>query len=225
MANKRIELEQYKYYVNLLEEEPNRKAVRSGVVTCMVVMSLLALGMFVLGIISTDLAKNPGNIIEKPQPEQTTPSTTVPGQEQIPGGTQIPGTQQLPSGIPESPTPTPSPSPGGKAPSGVAVALSDAGVVPAPLRAGELLAQAQVTVPAETPAGTTPAGTAPSTAPSTKKQEKPLPETTSGAGSLSKLTTSAGGRGLQIYFLVLAIGLIVLMYLATRKVRIEGRSK
>jgi uncharacterized membrane protein len=30
---------------------------------------------------------------------------------------------------------------------------------------------------------------------------------------------------LQIYLLVFAIGLIVLMYLATRKVRIEGRSK
>jgi hypothetical protein len=75
------------------------------------------------------------------------------------------------------------------------------------------------------PQGSAPAGTAPSTAPSNKKQEKPLPETTSGAGSLSKLTTGAGGRGLQIYFLVLTIALIVVMYLATRRIRLEGRSK
>ncbi len=227
MANKRIELEQYKYYVTLLDEEPSRKIVRRGVVTCLIVMSLLVLGMFVLGILSTDLAKNAGNITQTPQP--ATPSTTVPGQQQTPGGTQIPGGTQLPSGVPEIPTQTPSGGPGSMAPGGPAVALSDAGVLPAQsgTGAGVLLAQAaptptQTSTPTLTaPPGSMPAGTAPSTAPS----EKPVPETTTGAGNLSKLTTGAGGRGLQIYLLVLTIVLIVVMYLAIRRVRLEGRSK
>jgi hypothetical protein len=99
---------------------------------------------------------------------------------------------------------------------------------------GDLLAQVEtspgVPVPEATPQvipEVTPDGTAPSaTSPAGEEpQETPLPETTTGAGSLSKLTTSAGGRGLHIYLLVFSIGLLVLLYAGIRKMRLEGKSK
>jgi hypothetical protein len=223
MANKRIELEQYKYYVNLIDEEPNRKTVRRGFITCAIVMMLLVMTMFVLGVLSINLAKNPNNIIEKPQ---GLPTDT--GQQQIPTDT---GQQQIPTQSPieipsQTPTPAPTPTPG---PSGkyiapgspvVAVDWSVTGM-PAGAGAGDLLAQAtpgpEISVPSTAPSGTSPS--------KEKPKKPPLPETTKGAGSLSKLTTGAGGRGLQLYMLVLGIGLMVLLYLGIRRVRLEGKSK
>lgn len=251
MANKRIELEQYKNFVNLLEEDPNRKMVRRGVIMCAVAMMLFVVAMFVLGAMSTDLAKNPRNILEKPPaPTPETPSQEgqIPGQG-IPGQTPIqipeqsPG-QQTPIQIPEQtpgqqtpiqiPEQSPSPVPGGKAPAGAMLAMNDSceGRMPEGTRAGDLLAQVETTVPGtEAPPaeisvpGTTPEGTTPGTAPSTAPQKPPLPQENKGVGSLSKLTNGAGGRGFQIYLLVLMVALVILLYLATRRVRPEAKGK
>ena len=49
MANKRIELQQYKRYMDLQEEEPNRKTVRTGVlVVILVAIALLVEWLFLV---------------------------------------------------------------------------------------------------------------------------------------------------------------------------------
>ncbi|MHB8894234.1 MAG: hypothetical protein ACYC99_03530 [Candidatus Geothermincolia bacterium] len=234
MANKRIELEQYKHYVNLLAEEPNRKVVRKGVTICLIVMMIFCLGFFVLSILSNNLAQNPANILEKPPAKSSTPS--VPGSQQLPSGTQLPPETQLPSGTQLPPgteipsgTPTPTPGPSGRAPAGSTVSMSDAGAVGLPegTRGGDLLAQATSTTPSPieiSQPGTVPSSTAPTSSPA-KAKKPPLPKQTKGVGNLSNLAKGAGSRGWQIYSLVLAIGLIIVLYLGMRRSRLEGRSK
>ena len=84
MANKRIELEQYRCYVNLFDEEPNRKKVKAGVVIAMVSATLLVVLIFVLGLLSGNLVTNPRNVLEKPAPPASSPEEAVPGMN-IPG--------------------------------------------------------------------------------------------------------------------------------------------
>jgi cytoskeletal protein RodZ len=221
MANKRIELEQYKHYVNLLHEEPPRKTVRKGVTICFIVMMLFCIGLFVLAVLSNSLATNPSNILEKPP---AAPSSTP--------GTQVPNnTQQVPIQQQQQQVPIQqSPSPGSKAPVDSATAVRDTGLfgIPVGTKDGDLVAQASTSSPVVTiPDTNAPTGSTPSTAPKAKKPTAtPLPTTNKGAGSLAKLTNGAGGRGLQIYALVLAIGLIVILYLGMhRSRRAEGRAK
>ncbi|PKQ28087.1 MAG: hypothetical protein CVT63_04620 [Candidatus Anoxymicrobium japonicum] len=245
MANKRIELEQYRHYVNLIEEAPNRKVVQKGLLICVVVMTLLAVGMFFLGSMSINLASNPRNITEKPQPKA--PAGATPGNQTMPNGQNIPVQQGMPSpsGNPtpvpnQSPSPTPAPGGQGMAPSGVSDLISDTTNAGMPSGAGEgdLLAQAQPTpAPANAPVmnippgseTAVPAGTSPSKTSTKdkdkKKAKKPLSQETKGVGSLSKLTNSVSGRGLQIYLLLHVIALITLMYVAVKRVRVEGKSK
>ncbi|HEY5503316.1 MAG TPA: hypothetical protein VIJ97_08390 [Candidatus Anoxymicrobiaceae bacterium] len=195
MANKRIELEQYKHYVNLLEEEPNRKTARRGFLTCAIVMVILVVGFIVMGFMSTNLARNPSNVTSKPQPATSTPTGT-----QVPSGTQTP----------MAPTDK---------------MMSDAGpagLIDA--QPGDLVAQAQsstptpinISAPSTSPGSVTSPG---------KPAAKPLPTTTSGAGNLGNLANGAGARGLDIYVLVLGIALMIVIYLGVRRVRLEGKTK
>lgn len=232
MANKRIELEQYKHYVNLLEEEPNRKRVRKGFAVCVVVMMLLVIALFVLTVMSNTLATKPGNILEKPSANPSLPTnpqipSTVPG--------QVPGTQTIPSQVPGTQTvPVPSTSPGGKAPT--SEVLSDSQVIglPAGTRDGDLIAQITAPIPTSptstAPVSTAPTTTLPSSSSSAGTPAKPKPNPgpgsqTTGAGNLSKLAGGAGSRGLQIYALVMMLGLVVLLYLGMRRLRVEGKAK
>jgi hypothetical protein len=225
MANKRIELEQYKHYVNLLEEEPNRKRVRKGFTVCVVVMMLLVIALFVLTVMSNTLATKPGNVLEKPQANPSLPTN-----QQIPSS--VPGTQTIPSQVPGTQTvPVPSTSPGGKAPT--TEVLSDSQVIglPAGTRDGDLIAQATSPAPTTTvPVGTAPTTTLPSSSSSAGAPAKPKPNPgpgsqTTGAGNLSKLASGAGNRGLEIYALVIMLGLVVLLYLGMRRMRVEGKAK
>jgi hypothetical protein len=190
MANKRIELEQYKHFVNLLQEEPNRKMVRKGLLICMVVMMIFCVGMFVLAALSSSLATNPRNVIEKPPAPSSTPTTpsTVNTNGRAP--VEDPTTQAVPVRVP--------------------LGVDDS----API--------AQVTDPI--PISTSPA-TSPSTSPSTTPKKNPLTQQTKGIGNLSNLAKGAGSRGLQIYALVLALGLIVLLYFGIRAARPERKAK
>jgi hypothetical protein len=222
MANKRIELEQYKCYVNLFEEEPNRKMIRSGVTVVMVAASLLVLLLLVLGLLSGSLAKNPSNVLEKPP--APTPSGTTPGQ--VSPGVNIPGQQQLPQGVP-SPT-------GGAVPlaraSGTDLIAGDAPALPSGALDGALLAQAgggevsQVVTPAaSTP--TQPASTSPVTS-TAKKAGNPGPgKQTKGVGNLSNLANKISGRGLHFYLMLLTVILWVLLYVAFARARKEGKAK
>src|SRR5450756_119932 len=105
MANKRIELEQYKSYVDLIEEDPNRKTVRKGLTVVFVTALLLIVFLFVMGIFSNNLAKNPRNVLEKP-PVKAPSMPPQTGGQQLPSGLPFPSGQQLPSG--QQPVPTPS---------------------------------------------------------------------------------------------------------------------
>ncbi len=226
MANKRIELEQYKHYVDLLHEEPNRKRWRQGIQAALITAMLVALLFFVLALLSGSLASNPRNILEKPPaPAPATPSTPQGITPTSPEGGETP----------VSPTPSPVQVPGQgrrSVPGGPAFAAG--------AREGALLAQADPQqVPVQGTSGTSPqvdqsapAGSesvpgATQSAPSERKAKKPTGpgEQTTGVGNLANLTNGAGGRGFQLYVLVLFLALVILLYLPIRRARLEAKSK
>lgn len=227
MANKRIELEQYKRYVDLLVEEPNRKTWRRGIDIVMITAILLVIAMFVLGMMSGSLASSPRNVLEKPPEKQKQVPTDG---QQLPEGFQMDQMPQEEQQLPEGVTPVPDQ---GKAPSRpVSLAL------PYGASSGSLLAQAQPAPLEEAPAGTPqepviqegeplPTGTeVPPVDGGEKTQKRKGPgEQTTGVGNLSNLANGAGGRGFQLYLLVLLIGLCVLLYLPLRKARLERKAK
>lgn len=235
MANKRIELEQYKYYIDLLVEEPARKKARRGVATVLIAAMVMSLAFFVLGFLSNDTAGSLTDIMQKPPAKAPAGDTQVPGQQQVPEGIPQMPQQQLPEGIPPIPSDTEqpqvpiSPSPGSRLPAGDAMA--------SPFEApdGALLARAQaapgqettptVDIPAvdeSAPGSTTPG----SSAPTSSAPGKTGPGTTTrGAASLSKLATSAGGRGFEIYLLAVFVVLMIVLYVALRRVRLEAKAK
>ena len=249
MANKRIELEQYKHYFDLLKEEPNRKMWRRGVEIAFVVAALLALSMFVLSMLSGSLASNSRNVLELPPAKQsptqqgTTPGVTptgTPGTETPVSPTQQQGIPITPGGEQQNTPVTPQGSPGGKAPSAPLSERVSNGI---PFGAGDgaLIAQAQTATP-ETqsqpeaspstpidlqqsiPVETT--SSAPGQQSGTKSAKSKGPgDQTKGVGNLANLANGAGGRGFQLYLLVLFIGLLIIMYLPVRKARREGKSK
>ena len=206
MANKRIELEQYKHYVDLLEEEPNRKTWLRGVLISLITAMVLVLAMFILGMLSNSLAINPSNILQKPPAKSaSTPSqdTTVPGTEQIPTN-QVP-TNQVPNQSKAYDSP---------------LAASKALGVPLGAGDGALVAQAVSTQPTQV----IPTQTSQPTSAKTKKSTGPGAQT-KGVGNLSNLAGGASGRGFQISLLVLSLCMVVLLYLPIRKARLEGKSK
>lgn len=228
MANKRIEIEHYKHYVDLLAEEPSRKTWRKGIQFAMIAAMLLVVALFVLSMMSGNLATNKRNVLEKP-PEKT-PATPagqeIPGGQQIPSGQQIPGGQQLPEGVPPIPNQGRAPSPGQAL--GLPLGAGD----------GDLIAQAQPESSAPAPVEPAPSpellqepptqpGTTPAATESGKKAKKPTGpgEETKGIGNLANLANGAGGRGFQLYLLILVIGLCVVLYLPVRKARLEGKAK
>jgi hypothetical protein len=223
MANKRIELEQYKHYFDLLHEEPNRKRWRRGIEIAFIAAALLAVALFVLGMMSGTLAQNARNVLEKPPAKQApTQEGTVPGV--TPGGT--PGTETPFSPTQQQNSPiTPGgeqQSPGSKAPS-APVAKRDSYGIPFGAVDGDLLAQAQQ--PQSVPVNMEQtAPTQQSTQEKSTKSKGPG-EQTEGVGSLANLANGVGGRGFQLYLLVMLIALLVILYLPVRKARLEGKSK
>jgi hypothetical protein len=231
MANKRIELEQYKSYVNLIEEDPNRKTVRKGLTVVFVTALLLIAFLFVMGIFSNNLAKNPRNVLEKP-PAATPSTPQLPGGTQLPQGTQLPEGTQLPGGtqVPVSPDQGGLPMAPDK---DRGVGVWDAGGPSLTLKKGALLAlqtqpgaqtvpqvtippSGEVTIPGQS-ATVTSSGTQP------KKPAKKEPgQQTTGIGNLSNLAKGAGGRGFIIYILVLSIVLAVIINMALWRARKEG---
>lgn len=248
MANKRIELEQYRCYVNLFDEEPNRKKVKAGVVIAMVSATLLVVLIFVLGLLSGNLVTNPRNVLEKPappaaSPEDAVPGMNIPGQEGgLPTDISIPVEQN--GEVPPGTTP-----PGGSLPLGSAGGvLTEYGtplLPPAGAHDGALLAQAEpaatpeqegaVEVPVQVDPTVTPASPEPvspaSTAPvdekaDGEKQEDAGPSTeTKGVGNLSNLAEQVSGRGFQIYMLLLTIALGVVIYLTLKRASREGKAR
>ena len=231
MANKRIELEQYRCYVNLFDEEPNRKKVRKGVATTMVAATLLVVLFFVLGLLSGNLARNPKNVLEKPPaaastPQDTTPGVNIPGQEggQLPPGVEMPVQQeggQLPPGVPQ---------PGSFLPGGTAGdLLAQAEGVEVPVQAEPTGVPVQIDPAASpgVPASTGPAVTAPpvQTEDGKKPAKKGPPKETKGIGNLSSLATKVSGRGFQIYMLFFTIILGVVIYLTLKRAYKEGKAR
>jgi hypothetical protein len=238
MANKRIELEQYKSYVDLVEEDPNRKTVRRGLTIVFISALLLIAFMFAMGVLSGNLAKNPRNVLEKPS---ATGGQQMPGGQQFPGGGQIPGGQPIPV-TPSNPGGQQVPSSPGQgglpmAPDREAgVGVWDTGGPSIALSEGALLAlQAQpeggqappVTVPSSGNITTPEQST--TQAPATKEAKKPKKKgpgkETNGVGNLAKLVNGVGGRGFTIYILVLSIVLAVFIYMAMRQARKEGKAR
>lgn len=113
MANKRIELEQYKSYMSLQDERPTVKTVRAGKIAVMVTIFVLLVFLVALAFLSQNLAINPLNILEEP-PKETPAAPETPGvsPEGLPGGITPEGVlegitpegQGLPPGV--SPIPT-----------------------------------------------------------------------------------------------------------------------
>ena len=244
MANKRIELEQYKHYLDLLQEEPNRKMWLRGVEIAFVGAALFALAMFVLGMLSGSLASNSRNVLELPPAKQsptqqgTTPGVTptgTPGTETPFSPTQQQGTPITPGGQQQNIPVAPQGSPGGKAPSAPLAERVSNGI---PFGAGDgaLIAQAQTATP-ETQSPSTPIDLQQSTpvettssAPGQQSGKKSAKskgpgDQTKGVGNLANLVNVAGGRGFQLYLLVIFMGLLIILYLPVRKARREGKSK
>jgi hypothetical protein len=233
MANKRIELEQYKHYLDLLQEEPNRKTWRKGMEVAFIAMALLTVAMFVLGTLSGSLATNAGNVLEKPPAKQTaTPEGTVtPGTETPYSPTEQ---QQIPI------TPEQQPSPGSRAPSAPRAGRASFGI-PLGADGGDLIAQAQTDTPdaAQTVSQTDVSQSVPidmqQTAPVDTSSSAPAQQSgnkskgpdkqTKGVGNLANLANGLQGRGFQLYLLILLIVLLVILYLPVRKARLEGKSK
>jgi hypothetical protein len=221
MANKRIELEQYKHYFDILAEEPNRKTWRRGIEIAFIAAALLVLALFVLGMMSGSLATNANNVLEKP-PAKT---TTTP-ESSTPTGTEVPYTPTQQRELPTNPIQNQQ-SPGSMAPSSPEAMRASYGI-PFGAEDGALMAQVQTppvdlqqSVPGETQSST------PAEQPVEKSSSKSTGpgKQTKGAGNLANLANGAGGRGFQLYLLVLLIALLVILYLPVRKARMEGKSK
>ena len=57
-----------------------------------------------------------------------------------------------------------------------------------------------------------------------EEQSGPEQET-EGVGNLANLTNTAGGRGFQLYLIIVFLGLSTVLYLALRRARLEGKPK
>lgn len=195
MANKRIELEHYKYFIKLGDEEPDRKRVRAGAYIGIITMMVFLVFLLVLGILSDNLAKNPANVLEEPasaQPEIPTEQLEMPIEQ-----------QELPSG--------------GVRSDKTLVAQAESGEVNIPGTNVQDQLDTQDTIPVDT-TGTLPAVEA------TTEERKGPGEQSKGAGNLANLANGLGGRGLELYFLVISIGLIILLYLPLKRIRQQRKS-
>ncbi|MDD5448762.1 MAG: OadG family protein, partial [Actinomycetota bacterium] len=102
MANKRIELEQHQRFTDLLEEYPNSSRRKKGLTIVFIAAMLLVITFMILGFVSNTLAKDPENLLKKPESktESTLPDTN---QFTLP---QSPTESVPPSGSPTTPSPT-----------------------------------------------------------------------------------------------------------------------
>jgi len=214
MANKRIELEQYKYYVDLVKEEPPRKRARTGAVWAMVVAILLALMILVLGILSNGLAKNKRNVLEKPPApaSSATQSTQLPNGTELPSGTQIP-TGQSPGGG-ARPTAPKSPSSDSLVPADTVHAMKAM-----PMTLGGAFAQTSSS-PIQIQSTS-----APSSSPSSAPKGKQLSTETTNIGNLGNVANGAGGKGFGLYLIVLFVIIGILMYLGIRTLGKEAKKR
>ncbi|MDD5748833.1 MAG: hypothetical protein PHP64_07305 [Actinomycetota bacterium] len=193
MANKRIELEQYKYFVDLMEEQPNRKRMRSGLTIAMVVSILLVTLLLILGFMSNELSKNPRNVLEKP-PEK---SKEIPQQS---GNTTIPN-------VPQQEIPVPS---GGVPQSG----STRSDFIASNIAHSGLIAQAETSVSAPERV---------QKVKSEKSKKKGPGQETKGVGNLSNLSSSIDGRGFYFYVFGLCLILYIVFYIVIRRFRREGK--
>jgi len=237
MANKRIELEQCKYYINLQQEYPDRKTVHHGIMIALITCILFVFGFFVLGMLSGNLATNPKNVLELPpeQPAETMPEGfDMPEDMEMPEGFDMPEGMEmnegveLPEGVPRIPSPEESESPDSGGLTGPA--LCDAGTPGGTAFSEALLAQAEpvpdpttfepeITIPPQD-------GSAPTSPEAEGEEEVKGPgQQTTGVGNLANLANSMGGRGFQLYLLVVTIVLMVIMYLPVRQVRFERKQR
>jgi len=212
MANKRIELEQYKYFVDLIEEQPNRKRMRKGIAISMVVAMLLSTLMIVLGFMSNELAKNPRNVLEKPPEKSKTQTPNV-----QPGQIPSPQNQSQPGGVPIPQTPQP----GGQG------EIPSSNNLSAKLSSSYkdtvgLLAQAEPQSSSPSENMTVPQEKVPPKV-KAKEKRKSLGEETKGVGNLANLANGIDGRGFDLYLLCIYFILVIVFYLVIKRSRREGK--
>ena len=147
---------------------------------------------------------------------------------QIPEGFDIPEGVQIPEGASPIPPSEESESPDSGGLTGPA--LCDTGAPGGTALPEALLAQAE---PVPDPAPFEPEITIPpqdGSAPTPpqvegEEEDKGPGQQTTGVGNLANLANKVGGRGFQFYLLVLAIGLMVIMYLPVRRVRLDRKQR
>lgn len=219
MANKRIELEQYKYYIDLLAEDPASRTWKRGVLLVMLTAILFCATIMVLGLLSNSEATSYTNILDVPvfTPGATDGMDYGSGLEFDTGYTEEP-VVPMDGDIPID---------GGSSLYRQEPTHRTRLAYGLPLGAGDgsLLAQA-ADLPETFPMddfGTGDVDTAPSTIPTTiDRSEEPQ---STGIANLSNLATGANNRGLQLYLIALFIGIAIFLYLPVRKANREGKPK
>ncbi|MBN1288720.1 MAG: hypothetical protein JXA49_03680 [Actinobacteria bacterium] len=237
MANKRIELERYKYYVRIGDEEPNRKRAARGATISLIASMLLVVFFLVLGVsLSSKQASNPGVVLETPAP--ATDGAIEDGgfnemnQEGMPLDFNTPENQVTPVMPEQSPTPDQSMAPrNGRLASG-STGIPAAGPISESVWGEGLLAQAEpagegeengpgievqpIDNPIDQPQETSPVqqGTLPA-----ETRQKGPDQQTKGVGNLANLAELAGGRGFQLYILITTIFLLIVIYMALSRIR------
>lgn len=229
MANKRIELEQCKRFVDLLEEYPSGSRRKKGLTIVFVAAMLLVVTFMALGFVSNSLAKDAGNLLKKPESKKES-ATPQNNQITIP---QSPTESIPPESSPVSPSSTP-----------VEIPSTDenpnhsrnnsqqsyAGMLEKPsaisTKESELLAMAS---PASSETGhallkpSSPQVDAKKKA-TKKDEEKPLEKQTKGVGNLSNLANAVDARGFFLYLICLSLALVIVLYASMRKAR-RGRGQ
>ncbi|MBN2168239.1 MAG: hypothetical protein JW738_03265 [Actinobacteria bacterium] len=240
MANKRIELERYKYFVRMGDEEPNRKRAATGAHISLIASMLLVVFFLVIGVsLSSKQANNPGVVLETPAP--ATDGTIEDGgindmnPSGIPSDFNTPQNQGTPVFPEQNATPDQSMAPvnGLKTTCSAWLPLT----VPASGGAWDetLLAQAEtggeqngsgievqpIDSPIDQSQDTSPTGQG--TLPAETTQKGP-DQQTKGAGNLANLAQLAGSKGFQIYILIIAIFLLVVIYMALSRIRRQRKT-
>ncbi len=206
MANKRIELEQYKSFINLIEEEPNRKMVKRGATIALIISILVALLLLVLGFISVELARNPKNILEKPSQSKKSAIPSVLSDE----------SNDFPVLASEIPTSL-------GAEENNLIALNQK--IKFPSMAPLYQQPGEVKITPQKPQ-TAPEGKASEETKTEKqkKKKKVLPLQTKGIGNLSNLARSISQRGFQLYLILLTAAIAIIGGIAIGRIRRERKS-
>ncbi len=201
MANKRIELEQYKSFINLIEEEPNRKMVKRGATIALIISILLAVLLLVLGFLSVESARNPKNIIERPGSRKKSEIHLAVGEEHA----------LITDFASEFPL-----SPGAKENSLIAFNSRNS----YPEQASLFQEPGEIKITPESPKGSPKEkSSSKENTRKQKKKKKSLPLQTKGAGNLSNLARSVDQKGYNLYLLVLTTTLATFGGIAIVRIR------